>query len=143
MDLSPTNSVRLTLLTLVAMRRVLHLKLVTQCAMLEEFGIFLVLAAGSLFAYRSEALLPSSRQSVMTLHTPQRINRFSDVLLFRVGIAYGRTLIGYRRPGNAKNSIFCFLEPDAVAIQDTNATASAGERSKWFKVYKVKRIPLS
>jgi RHO1 GDP-GTP exchange protein 1/2 len=26
------------------MRRVLHLKQVTQCAMLEEFGIFLVLA---------------------------------------------------------------------------------------------------
>ena len=29
---------------IVAMRRVLHLKMVTQCAMLEEFGIFLVLA---------------------------------------------------------------------------------------------------
>jgi hypothetical protein len=27
-----------------AMRRVLHLKMVTQCAMLEDFGIFLVLA---------------------------------------------------------------------------------------------------
>ena len=29
---------------LAAMRRVLLLKMVTQCAMLEEFGIFLVLA---------------------------------------------------------------------------------------------------
>ena len=29
---------------LAAMRRVLHLKMVTQCAMLEDFGIFLVLA---------------------------------------------------------------------------------------------------
>lgn len=27
-----------------AMRRVLHLKMVTQCAMLEDFGMFLVLA---------------------------------------------------------------------------------------------------
>jgi RHO1 GDP-GTP exchange protein 1/2 len=27
-----------------ALRRVLHLKMVTQCAMLEDFGIFLVLA---------------------------------------------------------------------------------------------------
>jgi hypothetical protein len=27
-----------------AMRRVLHLKMVTQCAMLDDFGIFLVLA---------------------------------------------------------------------------------------------------
>lgn len=29
---------------IVALRRVLHLKMVTQCAMLEDFGIFLVLA---------------------------------------------------------------------------------------------------
>ena len=28
----------------LAIRRVLHLKMVTQCAMLEDFGIFLVLA---------------------------------------------------------------------------------------------------
>jgi hypothetical protein len=28
----------------LAMRRVLHLRMVTQCAMLEDFGIFLVLA---------------------------------------------------------------------------------------------------
>ena len=32
------------LITSPAMRRVLHLKMVTQCAMLEDFGIFLVLA---------------------------------------------------------------------------------------------------
>jgi hypothetical protein len=31
---------------ITALRRVLHLKLVTQCAMLEDFGIFLVLADG-------------------------------------------------------------------------------------------------
>jgi len=30
--------------TTLAMRRVLHLKMVTQCAMLEDFGMFLVLA---------------------------------------------------------------------------------------------------
>lgn len=32
------------LFLVIAMRRVLHLKMVTQCAMLEDFGIFLVLA---------------------------------------------------------------------------------------------------
>lgn len=35
---------KLLLIRLAAMRRVLHLKMVTQCAMLEDFGIFLVLA---------------------------------------------------------------------------------------------------
>lgn len=35
--------------TTLAMRRVLHLKMVTQCAMLEDFGMFLVLADKVLF----------------------------------------------------------------------------------------------
>ena len=46
-DVSSTESplIRLTNIdTPLAMRRVLHLKMVTQCAMLEDFGIFLVLA---------------------------------------------------------------------------------------------------
>jgi hypothetical protein len=37
-------SFRMQLTLMKAMRRVLHLKMVTQCAMLEDFGIFLVLA---------------------------------------------------------------------------------------------------
>jgi hypothetical protein len=36
--------VKLLLIRLAAMRRVLHLKTVTQCGVLEDFGIFLVLA---------------------------------------------------------------------------------------------------
>jgi hypothetical protein len=36
--------VKLLLIRLAAMRRVLHLKMVTQCGVLEDFGIFLVLA---------------------------------------------------------------------------------------------------
>jgi hypothetical protein len=42
----------------VAMRRVLHLKQVTQCAMLEDFGIFLVLADKvSMFTYSAITIL--------------------------------------------------------------------------------------
>lgn len=38
------------------MRRVLHLKMVTQCAMLEDFGMFLVLAdKASLLSYHGTA----------------------------------------------------------------------------------------
>ena len=40
------------IMVIAAMRRVLHLKQVTQCAMLENFGIFLVLA--------DKVFLPSS-----------------------------------------------------------------------------------
>lgn len=43
---APSFSGRLILIPSIylAMRRVLHLRMVTQCAVLEDFGIFLVLA---------------------------------------------------------------------------------------------------
>lgn len=96
-----------------AMRRVLHLKMVTQCAMLEDFGIFLVLAdkvrmhlvtasrhlicLKSLFAYHIEALVPSSPQSVNASQTPQKLNGNRDVQFFSVGQLNGRTLVCYMK----------------------------------------------
>ena len=102
------------------MRRVLHLKMVTQCAMLEDFGIFLVLAdkvryavvvlpshiltattmmmaMQSLFAYHIEALVPSSPQSPHTSQTPQKLSGNKDVHFFSVGNLQGRTLVIYMK----------------------------------------------
>lgn len=96
------------------MRRVLHLKMVTQCAMLEDFGMFLVLADKvswiisleitnhkhdfqALFAYHIEALVPSSPQSAHTSQTPQRVNGTRDVHFFSVGQQGGRTLVIYMK----------------------------------------------
>ena len=80
-----------------AMRRVLHLKMVTQCAMLEDFGIFLVLADKSLFAYHIEALVPSSPPSANASRTPQKLNGNKDVQFFTVGTLGGRTLVIYMK----------------------------------------------
>ena len=94
------------------MRRVLHLKFVTQCAMLEDFGIFLVLADKvrvsaiprrlcssdqSLFAYHIEALVPSNPPSPNATRTPQKLNGNKDVQFFSVGSMGGRTLIIYMK----------------------------------------------
>lgn len=96
------------------MRRVLHLKMVTQCAMLEEFGIFLVLADKvcllhgiplfspdiiwqSLFAYHIEALVPSSPQNTHMSQVPQKLNGNKDVHFFSVGNLHGRTLVVYMK----------------------------------------------
>jgi hypothetical protein len=97
------------------MRRVLHLKMVTQCAMLEDFGIFLVLAdkvrggpysvrhrltcflPKSLYAYHIEALVPSSPHSPNTSQTPQKLNGSKDVHFFSVGSLGGRTLVIYMK----------------------------------------------
>ena len=80
-----------------AMRRVLHLKSVSQCTMLEDFGIFLVLADKSLFAYHIEALVPSSPTSTHINQTPQKLNGNKDVQFFAVGQLYGRTLVIWMR----------------------------------------------
>lgn len=49
---------------ITAMRRVLHLKMVTQCAMLEDFGIFLVLADKVCLQESSNLIPQTSRISV-------------------------------------------------------------------------------
>jgi len=79
------------------MRRVLQLKAVTQCAMLETFGIFLVLADKSLFAYHIEALVPSSPQGTGQNLIPQKLNGTKDVHFFSVGQFQGRTLVAYMK----------------------------------------------
>ncbi|KAJ7035591.1 Dbl-like domain-containing protein [Mycena alexandri] len=124
-----------------SMRRVLHLKMVTQCAMLEDFGIFLVLADKSLFAYHIEALVPSSPQSANATQTPQKLN--GNVQFFSVGSLLGRTLVIFMKRKNV-DSIFHVVEPIIDKINErAKAPAGIGSRfgfrqpkSDWFRPYR-------
>ncbi|THG98759.1 hypothetical protein EW026_g3491 [Hermanssonia centrifuga] len=126
-----------------SMRRVLHLKMVTQCAMLEDFGIFLVLADKSLFAYHIEALVPSSPQSAHTSQTPQKLSGNKDVHFFSVGNLNGRTLVIYMKK-KGLDSVFRVLEPVVGKINErAKAPQTFGsrlglrsQRSEWFRVYR-------
>ncbi|KAG6841126.1 hypothetical protein C0991_001695 [Blastosporella zonata] len=128
-----------------SMRRVLHLKMVTQCAMLEEFGIFIVLADKSLFAYHIEALVPTqpSNPHSQTAHVPQKLNGNKDVHFFSVGTLHGRTLIIYMKKKGLE-SIFRVLEPVGDKINEkVKAPVGLGSRlgfrstkSEWFRVYR-------
>ncbi|KAF8075167.1 CNH domain-containing protein [Lyophyllum atratum] len=130
-----------------SMRRVLHLKMVTQCAMLEEFGIFLVLADKSLFAYHIEALVPTQPQNHhghgQPNHVPQKLNGTKDVHFFSVGTLHGRTLIIYMKKKGLE-SIFRVLEPVSDKITEkVKAPVGFGSRlgfrsakSEWFRVYR-------
>ncbi|OJT02956.1 Rho1 guanine nucleotide exchange factor 1 [Trametes pubescens] len=126
-----------------SLRRVLHLKMVTQCAMLEDFGIFLVLADKSLFAYHIEALVPSSPQSAHTSQTPQKLSGNKDVHFFSVGNLNGRTLVIYMKK-KGLDSVFRVLEPVVGKINErTDAPRTFGsrlglrsQRSEWFRVYR-------
>ncbi|KAJ6485700.1 signal transducer [Mycena sanguinolenta] len=127
-----------------SMRRVLHLKMVTQCAMLEEFGIFLVLADKSLFAYHIEALVPSSPQGANAAsQVPQKLNGTKDVHFFSVGTLHNRTLVIYMKK-KGLDSIFRVLEPVGDKINEkVKAPAGLGSRlgfrstkSEWFRIYR-------
>ncbi len=86
--------------------------MVTQCSILEDFGLFLVLAdkvkesVGQLprnkfttfqvlFAYHLEALVPTTPGSQHASQTPQRIGQ--DVHFFSIGILHERTLVIYMK----------------------------------------------
>lgn len=99
--------------------------------MLEDFGIFLVLAdkvcapviqfnleraliygiLKSLFAYHIEALVPSSPQSAHTSQTPQKLSGNKDVHFFSVGNLNGRTLVIYmkKKGVRASSSLCCYM----------------------------------
>ena len=93
--------------------------------MLEDFGIFLVLAdkvcsfplvdssmlnmvLKALFAYHIEALVPSSPHGANTSQVPQKLSGTKDVHFFSVGTLQGRTLIVYMK----KKGVSTSFNPD-------------------------------
>ncbi|KAJ7809831.1 CNH domain-containing protein [Mycena leptocephala] len=117
-------------------RRVLETKMVTQCAVLEKFGIFLVLASKSLFAYRIEDVIPTSSANNIAPR-PQKL--YNNVQFFRVGSLLDRTLVIAMQPKKC-DSIFRVLE--AVMDKNRKATERAHRfsvrqtKSHWFKKHK-------
>jgi hypothetical protein len=66
--------------------------------MLEDFGLFLVLADKTLFAYHIEALVPTQPFSPLVQDDYQRLNSTGkDVQFFSVGTMYNRTLVIYMK----------------------------------------------
>ncbi|KAF8159386.1 CNH domain-containing protein [Crassisporium funariophilum] len=129
-----------------SLRRVLHLKMVTQCAMLEDFGLFLVLADKVLFAYHLEALVPTIPGSVHASQTPQKING-KDVHFFSVGVLHGRTLVIYMKKRGNGDSVFHAVEPVIDKINE-RPKASGGllpslrkGKTDWFRQYKEFSFP--
>ncbi|KZP01565.1 Dbl-like domain-containing protein [Calocera viscosa TUFC12733] len=127
-----------------SLRRVLALKQVTQCAMLEKFGIFLVLADKSLFAYLLEALVPTSTTTSNTARQPERLNK--DVVFFSVGTLGDRTLITYMKK-KGMDSVFQVVEPVLEKIQEKSKPVGAfgrfmsGAKSEWFRSYREFFLP--
>ncbi|KAL0576451.1 Rho guanine nucleotide exchange factor [Marasmius crinis-equi] len=132
-----------------AMRPALHLKMVSQCTVLEDFGIFLVLADKSLFAYHIEALIPSSPSGQYASQTPQKLSGKQDVHFFSVGTVRGRTLVIYVKKKSTESMIYA-VEPIIDKIKGMTKAPAGGlgsrfgfrtPKSDWFKPFKEFFIP--
>jgi RHO1 GDP-GTP exchange protein 1/2 len=103
------------------------LKKVTQCAVLDEFGLFLVLADKVLlplqskrvfqphftfkvlFAYHLEALVPTATSGNTNVsQIPQKINA-KDVHFFSIGVLQGRTLVIYMKKKGVRSLFLTFV----------------------------------
>lgn len=133
-----------------SMRRVLHVRMVSQCAMLEDFGLFLVLADKNLFAYHIEALVPNPMNpQPFTSQTPQKINGSKEVQFFSVGTLHGRTLVIYMNKKGV-DSVFHVVEPVIDKITERPKASSSGilpiafsrrNKSDWFRNYRDFSLP--
>ncbi|KAF8645045.1 hypothetical protein AX16_008106 [Volvariella volvacea WC 439] len=123
-----------------SMRRVLHLRGVTQCAMLEDFGLFLILSEKTLYAYHIEALVPTVPGQPPG-QGPQKLGK--DVSFFRIGSLQGRTVVIYMRKRGTE-SHFHVMEPVVDRINEVNRPTSgfgirlglSGRKPDWFRTYR-------
>ncbi|KAK7031620.1 CNH domain-containing protein [Favolaschia claudopus] len=122
-----------------SVKRVLDLQFVTQLAVVEDFGVFIVLANETLFAYHIEALAPSSPPKVNLDLTPQKLGNKAQ--FFVVGNLHGRILVAFMKK-KANDSIFRMVEPipDKINQQPKTSTVrgspSESPISEWFRVYR-------
>ncbi|KAG8980920.1 hypothetical protein FRB94_010320 [Tulasnella sp. JGI-2019a] len=128
--------------------RVLSLKMVTQCAMLEESGLFLVLADKSLLVYPIESLAPSSIAGQQAATGKPRKLR-DGVAFFSVGRLDDRPVVIYVAKKGSDTTLRA-LEPVARKTDDRTTlekrkSGSAlsrtlsffgDSRSEWFRPIK-------
>lgn len=88
--------------------KVLHLRGVTQCAMLDALGRFIVLADRTLIAYDIEALVPSRGGAPSA--PPMKLSGTRDVQFFALGALDGRPLLVYAKRKATETSLR-ILEP--------------------------------
>ncbi|CAG8705449.1 11904_t:CDS:10, partial [Dentiscutata erythropus] len=139
-------------------KQVLTVSNVTQMAVLEDFGIFVVLCDRTLWAFSLEAIIPSSSSSGSS-NQPyrQRLSANNNVQYFNVGVIKERnstkekTLVVYMKKRGLE-SHFKALEPIcAVGSSSDKSKTSSSRRgafanlihskTEWFKEYKQFYIP--
>ncbi|WFD18905.1 Rho guanine nucleotide exchange factor [Malassezia caprae] len=105
------------------LRKVLHVRHVTQCAVLAPYHRFLVLADRTLIAYDLEALVPSGTR-VPSL-APLRLSNAREVQFFALGELDGRPYLVYAKRKATETSVRVMV-PVASVASDRHPAALTG-----------------
>lgn len=115
---------------------------VQHCAVLQEFGIFLVRTEGRLLSYLLETLVQSSSSETKGQQGPQQLSGQKDILFFKVGRVGLRTLVVYAKKDGVSNTVLKAMEPVAnnerSRVQHSRFLGMGGKKSEWFRLFKVR-----
>lgn len=132
--------------TASSLKQVIHLKLVTQCAVLDKHGIFLVMADKALYAYDIASLVPSNLVCLSTRPNGhyQKLSGDKDIDFFRVGCVSHRTMVIYGKRKNL-DTIFYAFEPAIGTVgertKEPTSVNLSSHKNDWFVLYKKFFLP--
>lgn len=113
----------------------------SQCAVLQDFGLFLVQTEGRLLAYLLETLVQSSSSSeAKGQQGPQQVSGQKEVTFFKVGRVGERTLVVYAKRDGVSSTVLKAMEPVAgierSRVQQTRFLGMGGKKTEWFRLFK-------
>lgn len=118
---------------------------ITQCAVLQDFGLFLVQTEGRLLAYLLDALVGSNVGEAKGQQGPQQVSGQKDITFFRVGVVDNRTLVVYAKRDGVSTTVLKIMEPVAqterTRVQHTRFLGMGGKKTEWFRLYKEGAVP--
>lgn len=128
---------------LFPMRRVLDVTTVKQCQVLQDLGVFLVLADKSLLAYCLDVLVqPSSPTAAAQSHSyPQKVS-LREVQCFTSGILEGRIVVVYVTK-KGRESVVHVVEPVVDRINETSNVVTPKTATGLSRILGVGRTKLS
>ena len=97
------------------LRKVLHLHNVSQCALLNEYARFVVLADHTLYSYSLESLVPSGPRAPQL--GPLKLSGHRDVHSFSIGSLNGRTVLAYSKRKSSEMSVRLLHAVDRVQME--------------------------
>lgn len=111
------------------------------CAVLQDFGMFLVHTEGRLLSYLLETLVQTSSSESKGQQGPQQVSGQKDILFFKVGRVGPRTLVVYAKKDGVNSTVLKAMEPVAnierSRVQHSRFLGMGGKKTEWFRLFKV------